>query len=125
MENRAFNLDSFLSGGLSSRVAVYVPMIPGSGDRASDSIAALLSDLFGGATSENVRGYWVSRDGGGLMVDKIRRVWAACSADSLSDSLPVVVAAAADLAGLLHQEAITVEVDGVLRFVDARGVLID
>lgn len=79
-------------------------------------VAARLSQLFGGATSRECEGYWVS-DTAGLVVEAVKEVEA--FAVELSDEdIQEVVKLAVDLKEELHQEAVMYEIDGVAYLTD-------
>ena len=100
---------------LSQRVALYVPGTQGP-DTATDNaaqverVAAEFSRMFGGATSQESTGFWMS-DTAGLVREKTTIVYAACTAEQLRDHLPDILT----LAQQIKQDmAVSVEINGTL-----------
>lgn len=101
---------------LNHKIAVYVPSTTSinkfdNGLQAEmiDAIARNLSAKFGGATAENVTGYWMS-DTAGLVKESPVRVWAyAVDGYGLKD---YAIALAERVKAQMAQDAVLCEVDG-------------
>ena len=108
---------------LASKVTVYVPGTNGI-DKAADNTVAvdatatLLSDLFGGATSTPARGYWVSPSAG-LVKENTTVVFAYASEAALDSGIDSVVDHCAKMCKELAQDAIALEVNGEMYFIEA------
>lgn len=117
------NLDAKLSGliELSCSVRVYVPGTVGV-DAAADTSAQtdatrrLLADAFGGATTIDALGSWVSPTAG-LVDEHVRVVQSHCTSDQLSANIDRVLAHARTLRRDMAQEAIALEINGKLYLV--------
>lgn len=103
---------------LDQRIAVYVPATDNANEAVNNDAmvkkcAALLSDLFGGATIQESRGAWLSEKHG-LILEDTTVVYAYCTADGLRDHAEKVEAFALDMKAAMHQEAVSVEVNNAL-----------
>jgi len=106
---------------LESRVAVYVPGTAGVNTAADNSAhveraAALLSELFGGASAQSVRGFWMS-SAAGLVAEDTTVIYSFCTAAALEAGLPRVLDLCEALKADLQQEAISLEVNNQLYFI--------
>lgn len=107
---------------LHHKIAVYVPGTNGVNTAADNSehvrrAAALLSDLFGGATATPAVGYWMST-AAGLVEEKTTVVYAYAAGLDLERGLDAVIDFCDDMRRELHQEAVSLEIDGALYFVE-------
>lgn len=106
---------------LSSKVTVYVPATSGV-DTATDNTeqvkatAALLSRLFGGATSTPALGYWLS-PAAGLVAENTTVVFAYASDADLQAHIGAVVDHCEELKRSMGQEAVALEVNGEMYFI--------
>ena len=106
---------------LSSKVTVYVPATAGV-DTATDNTeqvkatAALLSSLFGGATSTPALGYWLSPVAG-LVAENTTVVFAYASDSDLQAHVGTVVDHCEQLKRDMQQEAIALEINGEMYFI--------
>ena len=103
---------------LDHRIALYVPGTNGVSEAADNAetvaaVAGMLSELFGGASAQAVRGYWKSA-AGDLVEEKTVVVYANCTGEQLKKSGAAIVAAAEEIKRDLRQEAVSVEIDGTL-----------
>lgn len=103
---------------LTHRVAVYVPGTQGVSAAADNTaqvrkIAAAMSGYFGGATAQEVTGYWMS-ERAGLVAESVTIVYAACTKAQRDAHLPQVLELAQDIKREMQQEAVSVELDGTL-----------
>lgn len=106
---------------LRHRVAIYVPGTNGVNTAADNSeyvrrAAALLSDAFGGATATPARGFWMS-DSAGLVEERVTIVYAYAGNEALEDKLGAVIEFCEGMRTELHQEAVSLEIDGALYFI--------
>ena len=99
---------------LSSKITVYVPATNGI-DQAADNTeqvkktAALLSELFGGATSTPALGYWMS-PAAGLVAEATTVVFAYAADAALQEHVGRVVELCEELKREMGQEAIALEI---------------
>ena len=106
---------------LSHKVTVYVPATRNDENGAHeidntkyvDDMAQTLTNLFGGATSTNAIGYWMS-DERGLEKENTKMVFA--YAESL-DKIDVVIDKCEALKYELGQDNIALEIDGQMYFI--------
>ena len=111
---------------LTHKVAVYVPStvqgnIPApvaTVERWVKESKTRLSRLFGGFTSYRAQGGWVSETQG-LVEEDVTIVQAFTDESGLSH-VPAVKALAQEIARDMSQEAVSVEVDGTLYFVNSK-----
>jgi len=109
---------------LTKRAAVYIPTtfgVNGKADRedvyaAVDEAIELMAELFGGATVTKGAGAWTS-DTAGVVKEIVYIVTAA--ADSIGDSeIDALVDFAEGIRERFEQEAVTLEIDGAMHFID-------
>ena len=106
---------------LSSKITVYVPATNGV-DKAADNTeqvratAALLSQLFGGATSTPALGYWLS-PAAGLVAENTTVVFAYAADKDLQAHVGEVVEHCETLKADMGQEAIALEINGEMYFI--------
>ena len=106
---------------LSSKVTVYVPTtkdINVSCDTSEwvDACATLLSNCFGGATSTEALGYWVSPSAG-LVKERSIMVFAYCSDTDLQAKIETVITFCEAMKDELKQDAIAIEISGDMYFI--------
>lgn len=106
---------------LTERVTVYVPATSGvnaEADNAAevDTIAARLSDWFGGATIQPGAGCWMSETAG-LVKESTTTVYAACTPEQLAEHIAALRTLCENLKKEMGQEAIALEVSGKLYFI--------
>ena len=107
---------------LSHKVTVYVPatMNDENGAHEIDNthytniIAELLASTFGGATSTDAIGYWVSSERG-LEKERTKMVFA--YAESL-DQIDLIIDKCEWLKSELNQDAVALEIDGRMYFIE-------
>lgn len=106
---------------LAHKVTVYVPATIDV-DKAVDNTeqvrqtATLLASLFGGSTSSEARGYWVSNTGN-LIGENTTLVFAYASENDLKNGIDDVVMFCENMRDSMKQEAIALEVDGEMYFI--------
>ena len=103
---------------LDRKIALYIPAtvdVDKSADNSAqvDRAAALLSDLFGGATIQPGAGCWMS-DSAGLVKEATTLVYAFCDAAGIDAGLDAVLDFSEKLKVEMAQESIAVEINGVL-----------
>ena len=106
---------------LRHKITVYVPAtvdVDKAVDNTAqvDAAAALLSGLFGGATSSPAVGYWLTSSGQ-LVKEKTTVVFAFAAEKSLEDGADKVVDFCRNLKEEMRQEAIALEIDGAMYFI--------
>lgn len=106
---------------LRHKVAIYVPGTNGVNTAADNShyvkmAAAVLSDLFGGATATPAVGYWMS-DNAGLVEEKTTVVYAYATNTALESGLDDVIDFCDGMKEALKQEVISLELDTALYFI--------
>lgn len=109
--------------GLANKVTLYIPSTTDVDSKLSEDAAAevvnraarLLADRFGGATAVPAQGAWVA-ESGKLVVERITLVYA-FSGKLTTDDLESIKLFCEALKVELKQEAIAVEINGVLAFV--------
>lgn len=107
---------------LSCKVTVYVPSTIDI-DKAIDSrpyvdkCATMLSNFFGGATSTEASGYWVSPTAG-LVKERSTMVFAYCNTADLEAHIDEVVDFCSMLKNELKQDAVALEVNGEMHFIE-------
>ena len=95
---------------LSSKITVYVPATN------VKKTAALLSELFGGATSTPALGYWMS-PAAGLVAEATTVVFAYAADAALQEHVGRVVELCEELKREMGQEAIALEINGEMYFI--------
>ena len=110
---------------LNHRIAVYVPSTFAGNKparmmqrRETKRAARYLCNLFGGCTQTRAAGYWMSTEKG-LIKEGQNIIYSACTEESKKAHTAKVIAYAKRLARRMQQEAVTVEIDGVLNFIEA------
>ena len=106
---------------LSSKITVYVPATNGVNEATDNTqqvkrSAALLSELFGGATSTPALGYWLSPMAG-LVAENTTVVFAYASDTALQEHIGKVVDLCEGLKVEMGQEAIALEINGEMYFI--------
>lgn len=106
---------------LSSKITVYVPSTCDIDKKADtqkyiDNCAALLSESFGGATSCEALGYWVSNSAG-LVKEKSTMIFAYCSDVDLQNKIENIIDFCEAMKTELKQDAIALEINGEMYFI--------
>lgn len=106
---------------LPHRVAVYVPSTQGPAENTDNSeqvqrVARELAEMFGGATATTARGFWVS-DSAGLVAEAVTIVYASCTDRQYHEQVPDVIRIAQRIKQEMQQEAVSIELDGILYIV--------
>ena len=106
---------------LSSKITVYIPSTMDINQTADtkkyiDDCAVLLSESFGGATSCEVLGYWVSPSAG-LVKERSTMVFAYCSDKDLQEKADNIIDFCIAMKTELKQDAITLEINGEMYFI--------
>ena len=106
---------------LSERVSIYVPSTTNINQHASSAatvkeVASRLSELFGGATSCDASGFWVSKKVG-LVMEQIVIVYANCNKESLTNNINKVIAICENIKKSMNQECVSLEINNTLYFI--------
>lgn len=106
---------------LSSKITVYIPSTVDIDKQANtqkyiDECAKLLSNSFGGATSCEALGYWVSAKNG-LVKEKSTMIFAYCSDEDLKNHIEKIIDFCEAMKKELSQEAIALELNGEMYFI--------
>lgn len=110
---------------LTDRVTIYVPSTT-DGNRpakrlqkkVSKHVAKKFSCMFGGCTQQTANGFWMS-DTKGLIAEKQNLIFAACTPQDREKHLADVLTIAKAICKYMKQEAVTVDNNGTLLFVEA------
>lgn len=106
---------------LSSRMTIYIPSTININQEIDNTkhveeAAAMLADFFGGATSTDAAGYWLSNSAG-LVREKSTMIFAYCSEADLEKHIDHVVEYCEKLKAELKQDAIALELNGKMYFI--------
>lgn len=106
---------------LSSKITVYIPSTCDINQSVNtqkyiDACAVLLSESFGGATSCEALGYWVSPSAG-LVKERSTMVFAYCSDKDLQDKIENVIDFCEAMKEELKQDAVALELNGEMYFI--------
>ena len=109
---------------LDCKVSVYVPSTmdvnkPVDNTEKVLEIIKKLSTIFGGATASNAFGGWVAQNGE-VVTEKVTIVYAFCSSEQLSENIDTVYGICLDLKKSMKQEAITLEINGQVKFISQK-----
>ena len=106
---------------LKSKITVYIPATVNINEIIDNTefvnkAATLLSECFGGATSTEALGYWVS-DTAGLVKENTTTVFAYAGEDDLKKNLDKVIDFCQDLKTEMKQDAVALELNGEMFFI--------
>ena len=106
---------------LSSKITVYIPSTMDINKSVNtkkyiDDCAVLLSNSFGGATSCQALGYWVSNSAG-LVKEKSTMIFAYCTDEDLQNNIEKVIDFCEAMKTELNQDAIALEINGEMYFI--------
>lgn len=106
---------------LNHKITVYIPSTNGVNTEADntkhvEATAKLLSNFFGGATSTQAVGYWMS-DEAGLVKEHPVLVYAYAKEEDFIKNIDLIIDYCVQLKNELKQEAISLEVDNQLYFI--------
>lgn len=106
---------------LDSKVAIYVPSTINVNETTDNTAQVIriirrLSELFGGATASDAVGGWVS-ESGQTVIEKVKIVYSFCTSDQLKEHISTIIAICEELKTEMSQEAITLEINGQVKFV--------
>lgn len=115
------NLSNYFS--LNNKVNIYIPStvnvdVTIDNNKYVDEITKEFCLMFGGATAQNVVGSWYSEDLKKVVTENVTIVYSNCSDDQLKENINTVEEIAKKLCKDMMQECISLEVNGVLYFVD-------
>lgn len=108
-------------GTLTDKVAVYIPSTVNVNEKANNSewfdyFTSLFSNIFGGCSSFQVSGFWISEQCG-KVEENTTIVYSYCEHAQLNDSLPLIIAQCRKMCRELTQECISLEVNNRLHFI--------
>lgn len=116
-------INNIFGAGLNNRVSIYVPGTagpastdPALAEKITAEVAGELSALFGGATISLAAGAWVSADYG-LIREDVQIVYSNCTDERLEQYASEVRRIAEHVKSVMEQEAVSVEINGVLYFI--------
>ena len=106
---------------LDSKVAIYVPSTLNVNEQTDNTdqvmnIIRKLSTLFGGATASDAVGGWVAENGQ-TVIEKVKIVYSFCTSDQLKEHISTIIEICEELKNEMSQEAITLEINGQVKFV--------
>lgn len=106
---------------LDCKVSIYVPSTVDVNKPVNNEEKVLetikeLSTIFGGATASNAFGGWVSKTGE-VVTEKNTIVYSFCSSEQLSTNIEQIYSICQRLKSDMKQEAITLEINGQVKFV--------
>ena len=106
---------------LDSKVSVYVPSTVNVSEQTDNteqvkSVIRELSQLFGGATATQAVGGWVS-ESGETILERVTIVYSFCTSEQLRQHFEDVYAIAQRIKKEMSQEAVTLEINGQVKFV--------
>lgn len=106
---------------LKSKITVYIPATVNINETIDNTefvnkAATLLSECFGGTTSTEALGYWVS-DTAGLVKENTTMVFAYAGEDDLKKNLDKVIDFCQDLKTEMKQDAVALELNGEMFFI--------
>ena len=112
------NIEQYGAMKLEHKVAIYVPGTVGVDQAADNSeqvkrVAAIFSELFGGATATTANGFWNS-EAAGLVSEKVTIVYANCTTEQMHEYVPQVIELARDIRDEMKNEAISFQIDETL-----------
>lgn len=106
---------------LSSKIEIYVPAtidinIEIDNTEYVKKTAELLSECFGGASSELLLGYWKSEKHG-LVTEKTTKVYANCTTEDMEKHISTIIKYCESLKNELKQESIAITVNNEMYFI--------
>lgn len=106
---------------LDCKVAVYVPSTVNVNEQTDNAeyvrrTIGELADMFGGATATQAVGGWRCANGD-LVIEKTTIVYSFCSSEQLREHFADVYAICERLKKEMQQEAVTLEINGQVKFV--------
>lgn len=106
---------------LDSKVAIYVPSTLNVNEQTDNTAQVMniirkLSTLFGGATASDAVGGWVS-ESGETVIEKVKIVYSFCTSEMLKQHISTIIEICEELKNEMSQEAITLEINGQVKFV--------
>jgi len=116
-----------LPPALTEVVKIYVPSTsnvnqanPEAAAKFTDKVLTALAGMFGGATAQPAVGAWVSPVHG-LVKENINIVYAYATPADMEANRAAVIALASNLASEMSQEAVSLELNGALYFIQAEA----
>ena len=110
---------------LTNRIAIYVPSTYNGNKparrlqkKACKHVAKHFCRIFGGSTATTANGYWYS-DKLGLISENVTIIYANCTENDLQANTANVMQIAKAICKYMKQEAVSVEINNTLQFVEA------
>lgn len=115
MKTKKFKFD------LDCKVSIYVPSTYNVNEETDNTeqvrkVIKELSLMFGGATASNAVGGWVT-ESGETVIEHVTIVYSFCTSEQLKQHFDNVYAIAERIKREMQQEAVTLEVNGQVKFV--------
>lgn len=106
---------------LDCKIAIYVPSTKNVNESVDNTeqvheVIKELSSMFGGATASEAVGGWVSENGD-TVLEKVTIVYSFCSSEDLRKHFESVYKICERIKEEMTQEAITLEVNGQVKFI--------
>lgn len=106
---------------LDCKVSIYVPSTVNVDEHTDNSVQVKrtiteLAQMFGGATASKAVGGWVCANGE-TVLEEVTIVYSFCSSVQLQENFAKVYAIAERIKNEMQQEAVTLEVNGQVKFV--------
>ena len=106
---------------LDCKVSIYVPSTVNVNEQTDNSAQVKrtiteLAQMFGGATASKAVGGWVCANGE-TVLEEVTIVYSFCSSAQLQENFAKVYAIAERIKTEMNQEAVTLEVNGQVKFV--------
>jgi len=106
---------------LDSKVSIYVPSTLNVSEHIDNTakvreVITKLSNLFGGATATEAVGGWVTEDGQ-TIIEHVTIVYSFCTTEQLQEHFDAVYGICEDIKESMGQEAVTLEINGQVKFV--------
>ena len=110
---------------LTNRIAIYVPSTYNGNKparrlqkKACKHVAKYFCRYFGGSTATTATGFWQSETLG-LIAENVTIIYANCTENDLQNNVQNVLTIAKAICKYMKQEAVTVEINNTLQFVEA------
>lgn len=112
------NIEQYGALKLGHKLAIYVPGTNGVDQEADNSeevkkVAAIFSEIFGGATATEASGFWQSETAG-LVKERVTIVYSNCTEEQAHENIGKILELAQELKTSMKQEAISIMADEVL-----------
>ena len=110
---------------LTNKIAIYVPSTYKGNKpakrmqkKACKHVVKYFCKYFGGATQQAANGFWLS-DKHGIIAEDVQIVFANCTENDLQNNVAKVMQIAKGICKFMRQEAVTIQIDDTLQFIEA------